>query len=102
MTESVSRREFDNLYNDVTKQRDDISSTAVELGRIQANQKHDSKKLDEIVVNIGKISSAMDDKIRVMSKEVTLNKVQLARIVVIITPFNAAIAYAVAKIFVGK
>lgn len=99
---TVSLREFDKLCDEVKDQRNEITMTAVALSAIQANQKNDSKKLDDIVSNVSKISSSMDEKIRTMSKEVTLNKMQIGKLVVIITPFNAAVAYAVAKAFVGK
>ncbi len=98
MNDPVSRREFDNLQDKVEKHGDQLSSTASDIREIKTIQKYDSDNISSIAESVKTISAGMEAKIKDVSKDVTLNKVQIAKLVVCTSPVNGAIAYLVTQL----
>lgn len=98
--DTVGRREFDKLYDEVVEHRKELTITAVKLGEIQTTQNSDSKKIDEISENTKQMALNMELKLKDVSKDVTLNKLQITKLIAWTTPVYAVVSYAVTKLFI--
>ena len=101
MTDTVGRREFDSLSERVERHEKTLLSTAVEVREISTNQKNDSKKLDNISSSVQDISKQIDERLNKVSSKVNSSKIQMARVLAVVTPINGLIAFVISR-FLAK